>query len=235
MRRATLRSSVAALMLVATAFPALAQQITRVTPAIGAPGDVVLISGMNLGGVTMVRFNAFIGGVVGFEVHQVVPAQVTATLVTAVVPVIGTSRAPNGSTPFGGVGVTGPAFSNQAHVLLLRADRRSGRQPGLGTTAGGLNGRQVVGFTIAGGPPAAGNPLFTLTLENATPSATALLAVGAPATLGATYLDGFIGIDLTLPFQLLPAPMFTVNASGDVTSAFRSRPVPSTSPPRSCG
>ena len=161
--------------------------------------------------------------------HQVVPAQVTATLVTAVVPVIGNfvpPGVPNGSSPFGGIGVSGPAISSWLTFYYCEQTAGAVDTPGLGTTAGGLNGRPVVGFTIAGGPPAPGNPFFTLTLENATPSATAILAVGAPATLGATYLDGFLGIDLTLPFQLLPTPMFTVDASGDVTFSLPIPPGP---------
>ena len=189
----------------------------------------MLISGTNLGGVTMVRFGAYVGGFGSFHVHQVVPAQVTATLVTAVVPVIGNflpPGIPNGSSPFGTVGVVGPAFSSWLTFFYCEQTAGMVDTPGLGTTAGGLNGRPVVGFKIAGGAPVAGNPLFTLSLENATPSATTILAVGAPATLGATYLDGFIGIDLTLPFQLLPTPVFTVDASGDVVFSLPIPPGP---------
>ena len=227
MRRATLRSSFAALALVATGFPALAQQVTRAIPEVGAPGDVVLISGTNLGGVTMVRFGAFVGGFGGFQVHQVAPVQVTATLVTAVVPVIGNFVPPGaGSTPFGGIGVSGPAVSSWLTFYYCEQTAGVVDTPGLGTTAGGLNGRPVIGFTIAGGAPTTGNPFFTLTLGNATPSATTIVAVGAPATLGATYLDGFIGIDVTLPFQLLPTPVFTVDATGDVAFNLPIPPVP---------
>jgi len=215
MRRLTLRSSVATLALLALGFPASAQTIMRVSPEIGAPGDIVIITGLNLVSVTTVRFNAFVGGVVGFQLHTVAPTSVTPTRVTAVVPVIG-NFVPGGATPFGGIGVSGPAVSNQLTFYYCEETAGAINTPGLGTTAGGLNGRPVAGFTIAGGAPVLGNPLFTLTLENATPSATAMLAVGAPATLAATYLDGFIGIDLTLPFQLLPTPVFTVNAMGDV-------------------
>jgi hypothetical protein len=211
------------LILVASAFllvpRAAAQTITRVTPKVGAPGDVVLISGTNLGGTSTVRFGANVGGFAGFWVVQVAPTQVTPTLVTAVVPVFGNflpGGVPLGSSPEGTVDLGAGGFASALPFFYLEQTAGVLDTPGLGTTLGGLNGRPVVGFTIAGGAPVAGNVNFTLTLENAAPGATATLALGAPAAPpGLAYLDGFVGLDLQQPFQLLPQA-FTVDASGDV-------------------
>ena len=196
-----------------------AQTLTRVTPQVGAPGDTVLISGTNLGGTITVRFGANVGGFAGFWVVQVAPVQVTQTLVTAVVPVFGNflpGGVPLGSTPVGTVDCGGGGFANSLPFFYVEQTAGVLDTPGLGTTLGGLNGRPVIGFQIAGGAPVAGNALFTLTLENAAPSATATLVLGAPATPpGLSYLDGFVGMDPTQPFWLI-MPSFTVNASGDV-------------------
>jgi hypothetical protein len=216
------RSIAFGLILVACTFlspRAAAQTLTRVTPEVGAPGDTVLISGTNLGGTSTVRFGANVGGFAGFWVVQVAPVQVTPTLVTAVVPVFGNflpGGLPLGSTPVGTVDVGGGGFANSLPFFYLEQTAGVLDTPGLGTTLGGLVGRPVVGFQIAGGAPVPGNAGFTLTLENAVPAGTATLALGSPATPpGTSYLDGFVGIDLNQPFQLL-APSFTVNASGDV-------------------
>jgi hypothetical protein len=210
------RSSLVALAL---ALAAEAQILSRVTPEVGAPGDVVLIFGANLGATTVVRFGATVGGFSGFQVHQVAPLSVSPTLVIAVVPTFGNflpPGIPGGSAPVGTVDCGGVGFANSLPFFYLEQTAGVLDTPGLGTTTGGLNGRPVAGFRIVGGAPVAGNANFTLTLENAAPGSMAQLALGAPATPpGTAYLDGFVGIDLSQPFQLL-APTFTVNGAGDV-------------------
>ena len=206
----------------------LAQSVTRVTPEISSPGDVVLISG------TTWAASRWCGSARTWE-------DSAASRCTRSFPPgnrdaghrggagdrqLPAARNPERKQPVrDGRLRVGPAFSSWLTFFYCEQTAGAVDTPGLGTTAGGLNGRPVVGFKIAGGAPVQGNPLFTLSLENATPSATTILAVGAPATLGATYLDGFIGIDLTLPFQLLPTPVFTVDASGDVVFSLPIPPV----------
>src|SRR5262245_34234583 len=94
---------------------AVGQTITRVTPEVGAPGDTVIITGTSLGAANVVRFGAVVGGFGGFWVISVTPATVSATQVTAVVPVFGNflpPNIPNGSAPVGTVDVGGPGFAN---------------------------------------------------------------------------------------------------------------------------
>src|SRR5436190_9385364 len=120
---------------------AMAQQITRVTPEIGAPGDTVIIAGTGLAGVTTVRFGATVGGFAGFHVIQVSPVQVTATRVTAIVPTFGNflpGGIPNGSAPVGTVDVGGPGFANSLSFFYLEQTQGVLDTPGLGTTQGGL-------------------------------------------------------------------------------------------------
>jgi hypothetical protein len=195
------------------------QQITRVTPEVGAPGDIVIISGTSLGAVTEVRFGAEVGGFAGFWVQSVAPFSVSPTTVVAVVPVFGNFLPPDipfGSSPVGTVDVGGPGFANSLTFFYMEQTAGQLDTPGVGTTQGGLAGRPVIGFRVAGGAPVAGNASFTLTLENATPSAAATLVLGAPANPPALmYLDGIVGIDLLQPILFIQPP-FPVDASGDV-------------------
>jgi hypothetical protein len=206
------------------AVPAHAQTITRVTPEIGAPGDLISISGSFLGGTGSVRFVAHIGGFGSIWIITVPPVLVTPNLVIGVVPLFGNFAppgGPNGSLPIGTVDVGSPTSSNSLSFFYLEQTAGAIDTPGLGTTLGGLNAnaRPVIGFQIAGGPPVSGNALFTLTLENAAPTGIATLALGAPPVPPLVpYLDGYIGLNLLQPWQLLVTQSFLIDPFGDVAS-----------------
>lgn len=205
-----------------------AQTLTRVTSQVGSPGDTVVLTGTNLGATTVVRFGASVGGFAGFMVRNVAPVQVTATSVTAVVPLFGNFLPPGvlGSSPVGTVDAGGTGFANSLPFFYLEQTAGQISTGGLGTTWGGFNAlRPVAGFTIAGGAPVAGNQAFTLTLEGAIPGAVVAAVVGVPSPPPlTTYLDGLVGIDLTQPYVYVQ-PNFYVNPAGDV---FFHAPIPAT-------
>lgn len=207
-----------AITLLFTAAPR-AQTITRVTPEAAAPGDLVILTGPNLQGVSIVRFFATVGGFVGTWTVDVTPQSVSSTRVTALVPMMAAFAPPNATPPGNPVGTVqainplGPSAPNTLSFFYMQAIPTV-TTAGLGTTQPGL-GRPVVGFTIAGGPPVTGNAGFTLTLENAIPGAVAQIFVGAPDPAPSVMVgDGLVAIDLTQPFFSLPSA--TVDAAGDV-------------------
>jgi hypothetical protein len=213
------RHVTAVLLVILCAVTAPAQQLVRVTPEAGEPGDVITITGTNLGGTTIVRFGADVGGFAGFWVVQVVPIQVTSVSVTAVVPVFGNFLPPGvfpPSNPFGTVDTGGPGFALSLGFFYMEQTQGQVSTPGLGTSQGGLAGRPVIGFTLVGGPPTTGNGAFTLTLENAVPNSVATLALGSPASPPLVpYLNGLVALDLLQPIVAFGSS-FIVNSSGDV-------------------
>jgi hypothetical protein len=214
------RISVVSLLAVLIASPPAApgQVLTRVTPEVGAPGDVLLLTGTNLSGVTGVRFRASVGGFIGFNTIVVTPVQVSATTVTVIVPVVGNFLPPSvlGSSPVGAVSVLAPGPSNLLSFFYFEQTAAQITRSGLGTTWGGMNGLPPVsGFRIAGGAPTAGNSSFVLTLENAMPGSTVTFVVGSPALSPTPYYDGFVPINLAQPYLYAPAP-FVVDAFNDV-------------------
>jgi hypothetical protein len=228
MRHLRLASLVVLSFVGLTSSQAAAQTITRITPEAAAPGDLLLITGTNLAGVTIVKFGASVGGFAGYWQINVAPNQVGPTSVIVTVPTFGNFLPPGsfGSSPVGGVECLTPTtISNQLPFFYMEETAGKLTTPGLGTTQGGIIGRPVVGFKLANGAPNAGNSLFTLTLENATPGAGAMLAVGMPGVNPLTpYLDGFVGINLAQPY-VIAQPTFIVNASGDVNFNI---PIPAT-------
>jgi hypothetical protein len=221
MRRTDCRTLVAAVLAALLVSETLAQHISRVTPEAAEPGDLVLLTGTSLGGTTTVRFSA--AG--GYSVAQVPPVQVTPTSVTAFVPMLVNFAVPPTpivpmpvSSPLGvvDVGTSSVQFSNSRTFFYMEQTAGLVTTPGLGTTQGALDpiARAVVGFRIVGGTPIPGSPFFTLTLENATPTAFGTLVVGLPAPAVIPYLDGQVGIDVSQPFLVLPT--FTVDPAGDV-------------------
>jgi hypothetical protein len=218
----------AVLLLVLFASAAPAQMLVRVSPEAGEPGDIVTITGTGLGGTTVVRFGADVGGFAGFWVVQVVPIQVTATSVTAIVPVFGNFLPPgvSSSSPFGTIDTGGPGFALSLGFFYMEQTQGQVSTPGLGTSQGGLSGRPVIGFALALGPPMTGNGSFTLTLENAVPTSTAALALGSPASPPLVpYLDGLVALDLLQPIVAF-GPSFIVNAGGDVLFPIPIPPIP---------
>ena len=193
------------------------QTITRATPEAASPGDLVILDGTALGGTTVVRFFASVGGFVGTWTVDVVPSSVSATQVTAVVPTMA-GFAPPGAIPpgdpVGTITTLGPGTSNSLAFFYIQATPTV-TTLGTGTTQPGVLGKAVVGFTIAGGPPVPPNPGFTVTLENAVPFSVAFLALGFPESPPFPMVgDGTIVLDQSMGIVFI-GPFF-VDGAGDV-------------------
>lgn len=192
---------------------------TDVFPEAAAPGDTIRICGTGLGNATHVRFWANVGGFAGQLPFIVLVSSVSPTEVTAVVPLVNAFAPPNAvppGVPVGAVEVrdAGGLFSNQLSFFFTEATPAIDIV-GLGSTNSNL-ARAATSFTVGGGAPTAGNGTFELTLNNATPNTTAILAFGAPATPpGIPLFDGFVAIDLT-QVQLLPNTFLT-DAKGNLS------------------
>jgi hypothetical protein len=228
--RRSLVSGLVVLILAGFGLPRATAQgtITRLIPEAAAPGDTLLILGSNLVGTTTVTFGASVGGFAGWWTITVAASGASATAVLVTVPTFGNFLPPGslGSGPVGAVTVNSPGATNSLSFFYMEQTQGKYTTPGLGTTQGGLIGRPVIGFTVAGGAPTPGNAAFTLTLGSATPNAPATLAVGAPNAGPLTpYLDGFVGLDLLQPFTLLPIA-FVVNQNGDVAFNVPMPPAP---------
>ena len=103
------------------------QTLSRITPEAASPGDLVILTGMNLQNVTMVRFFASVGGFVGVWTVNVVPLSTSPTRVAAIVPAMAAFAPPNATPPGSPVG-TVSAISPLAPALASPVDRRFARR-----------------------------------------------------------------------------------------------------------
>jgi hypothetical protein len=218
------RSLVLLVVALATTSGALCAQvpvINTVGPEAAMPGDQIVITGTGLSQVTHVRFRAVVGGFVGVTFRLVVPTSVSNTQVIANVPLINSFTPPFATpagAPLGSLEVrdAGGTLSNTVDFSYMEATFGQTITAGAGTTtSAGL--RAATGYTALGGPPVAGNLNFVLTLDNATPTSPAILAVGAPGV--PPYLavgNGSVIIDIFQPYTILSTP-FVTDANGRAT------------------
>jgi hypothetical protein len=181
-----MRSTLLATTLLAlSASFAQAQTLTAIVPEAAEPGDLVVLQGSGLAGVTQVRFTGVVGGFVGIWNVSVAPLSVSATEVRALVPTfnnfVGPAAVPP-SDPFGKVSTTGPGgSSNQLDFYFMEEKHGQVTTPGQGTTQS--NGeRAVCHFALGGGEPVSDNPSFKPLLGLGVPGAIPVLAVGHQAS-----------------------------------------------------
>jgi len=214
------------------------QIITRITPEVAAPGDIVIVSGSFLGGASL-EFQAIVGGFVGVWTAVVTPLSSSANQLVAVVPQMAGFAPPNATPPGNPVGTVkalspaAPTGPNTLPFFFLQA-LPGVTTVGTGTTQSAGIGKPVIAFTISGGPPVPGNASFVLTLENALPFSSAWLVLGfpdAPPHIGVG--DGVVMVDVLQPFVVFPsigAPPLAADMDGDLLLPL---PVPAAPPPGS--
>lgn len=219
------RKTLCLLAAVALAGVGLAQNpvVTRTIPEVASVGDLVIIEGTNLAGVTEARFTADQGGFTGPFTLPSPVVVLSSTRITTTVPSFGFAP-PNATppgNPLGSVGVRqGSTDSNTVPFVYLQATLQS---PGMeietigqGTTQSSGLGRAVVSFDIPGGPPLPGNPNFTIKLGNATPFFGAHLLVGlAEPAVPFPVGDGFIVVELFNP-PVFVTDQLVVDANGEI-------------------
>ena len=213
--RTIARSTLAALLL---SVPAVAQVVVdRIVPEAFAPGDVVILEGSGLAGITQVPFKAIVGGFAGsLTINQPI-AVATDSEVLVVAPEFN-AFVPPGSSPLGTVGEGASAkqgfFMEGTFGQLTTAGKGS-------PTPGSDLDKLVVSFDLASGAPTPGNAAFKMKLEHAPAGAAAFVIAGLPASSTVIVGQGVMGVDVSMPFVLLgPYP---VDAQGDAVAPL---PVP---------
>lgn len=211
--RTIVRSTLAALLL---SVPAVAQVVVdRIVPEAFAPGNVVILKGSGLAGLTQVPFHAIVGGFAGaLTINQPI-AVATDTEVLVVAPLFN-AFVPVGSSPLGTVGPTMlPGFFMEGTFGQTTTGGKGSPTPGSDLD------KLVVSFDLAGGAPKPGNAAFKLKLEDAPPGAAAFVIAGLPASSPVIVGEGVMGVDVSMPFILLGP--FPVDAAGDAVAAL---PIP---------
>lgn len=201
---------------------AATQTIDRLVPAAAAPGDLVIVEGSGLGGVTQLDFTAIVGGFVGVWTVSAPVIVISPTELRVQVPLFNNfiPPTPGGSegTPEGWVALPGGPLVD---FFYMEGTNGQFTTLGNGTTQTNGLGKPVVSMAVAGGwsPPCCAQnppqPGFVLRLENATPGASAMFVAGLPESLPYPMVgDGTLVVDLALPFVILGT--FPVDANGDV-------------------
>lgn len=209
-----------------------AQTIHSVAPEASSPGVLLTIDGTGLANTSHVRFTANVGGFVGVWVQDEPVVSVSDTRVTVVAADIVAAfitDPPFDGDPFGLIqtadnSVSPAVVSNQLAFYFFEGSKGFLENKGLGSSQSTGIGRSVISFTLAGGPPTAGNPGFTATLHNAIPGAKPFLAIGPPAP-STPIGDGFLVVDPNTLFAIFPGPL--VDPNGDSSAALAIPPVPS--------
>lgn len=179
--------------------------LTKVTPEVASPGDLVIIDGQNLSGTGFVIFGASVGGFAGFWQIPVAPLSVSSTQVRAIVPEFGNFVPPEaGSSPFGQVSLDTLIPS----LPIFYTEGTFGQTttiPGASTQQTGE--KSVIAFDLSGGAPTSGNSNFAAKLENVPAGTTAWLGASAPQIPpffpvgdGTLLLDPFNAYFLAGPF-----------------------------------
>lgn len=231
------RFTTSAVLLLLTS-PVVAQPvIIDVAPQSASPGDEITVRGTFPIGLTHIQFTANVGGFLGVDVRNVAITGGTATAVKVTVPTMAGFAPPNATPPGAPMGTlrarnAGGQFSQPFTFYYHQGSYLdpAGQTPllatiGLGST-NSTGCRAATSFTVANGPPnlPGGNPNFEVTLENTPPNSPAFLVIGVPAMSSMLPIgDGFVGIDLSSPFNILPLN-FVTDGSG---KAMASLPTPS--------
>lgn len=223
----TLLSVVAAL--VCGAGLTQAQTLTSVIPAAAEPGDLVVLRGSGLSGVSKVVFQGVVGGFVGVWSVSAAPTSVSDNEVRCLVPLLNNFVGPAAvppSSPFGKVSVVISSPSNQLDFYFMEEKHGQVTTPGQGTTQS--NGeRAVSSFVLSGGEPVSNNPSFKPQLGLGVPGAVPVLIVGQQASPPFFPIgDGTLTIDFNLAFfALVVGP--PVDAAGSSSVAL---PIPKVCP-----